>query len=196
MFLARTKKTFEIVLSKIIPAGVGWQAAAFVFDGAGALPFALATGAGDGMAVFGGHMLWSLTMKKDLGVEKKTATLLGTGAFCSGTVWQPTVDYFCSVPMTGIVCATVFFLGLRGARTVLQEPASYVRDAGLSLSIGGAAGMFVFTDPTLVSFPLFHVLPNTAAAQACAIAGLSTGTGFTLVQTMQNMKNGPCWLDE
>jgi hypothetical protein len=171
---ARFVTTAEVTVSKIFPAGFGWQTASIVAESnfgfaADSLNFALTTGAGDGIGVLGGHMAY-YTAKKSL-VESKinltaefhTGILLGTAAFCSGTAWQPLVDAlqganlsFMSVfAGTWAGCGLAFYAGLRAGRTILSGPLKYIQeptydnskaDASLSMVIGGATGFFVGTD--------------------------------------------------
>lgn len=53
--------TAEVAVSKIFPAGFGWQTAATLAEGAGMqtsdLSFYLATGVGDGIGVLGAYAL-------------------------------------------------------------------------------------------------------------------------------------------
>lgn len=164
--------TTEVTLSKIFPAGFGWQAGSVVAGDMGLTAtdagFALMTGVGDFTGVFLGHSVFYAVKSlfaKDVSVFKEvnTAFFLGSAAFFSGTAWQPIVNTLQSagysfVGVTGITtmaCAASFFTGLRLARMVypklgLQvEPNNYKNlknDASLSLSIGAAGGGFVGTD--------------------------------------------------
>ena len=163
----------EVTVSKIFPAGFGWQTASIVADGLGyqadSLNFALTTGLGDAIGVLGGHCLFYAGKKALTGAdinmtsEFQTGVLLGSAAFCSGTAWQPIVNAlqganlpFASVFMgTWIGCGVSFYLGLRVGRTLLSGPFQYIaepsfenqkNDASLSVAIGGATGFFVGTD--------------------------------------------------
>ena len=100
-FFKRSQSTFEITLSKIFPAGFAWQAAAISMNilhiPSTSLYFALGTGICDGMGVLYGHRLWTKWKKKydatiNIEREKKVSRWLGTAAFMSGTMWQPTVN--------------------------------------------------------------------------------------------------------
>ena len=91
--------TIEVIVSKIFPAGFGWQAASVVAGNQGfeadTLNFALTTGAGDFAGVFAGHTTFSLLkfiMGYDKSVDVTGGLWLGSAAFCSGTAWQPTVN--------------------------------------------------------------------------------------------------------
>lgn len=166
--------TGEIMVSKLFPAGFGWQAASCIADSSFGLAatspgFALMTGLGDMTGVICGHMLYktiqnSVTDKEiDLGAEFKTSVWLGTAAFCAGSSWQPIVNFlhddlqlgFTStfVGVTGM-CGSMFFAGLALGRTIypwmpsVGSGKSLMQDAGLCLSIGGATAMFVATDPS------------------------------------------------
>ena len=103
MFLTRCASTLEVAVSKIFPAGFGWQYASCVADGhlglaADSAGFALCTGVGDGLGVFAGHTMYMLGKRAfvdpdiDAAHEAHTGLFLGTAAFCSGTMWQPAVD--------------------------------------------------------------------------------------------------------
>ena len=107
-FGKRMVSTAEVMVSKIFPAGFGWQGASVVaenagFDGA-SLNFALTTGAGDFLGVLTGHTLYmaikkGVTGSDDINIthEAQTGLLLGSAAFCSGTVWQPIVNFAQSI---------------------------------------------------------------------------------------------------
>jgi hypothetical protein len=95
----RLVPTLEVTVSKIFPAGFGWQAASVVAGDAGfeadSLGFALTTGAGDFAGVFLGHTTYSMlkyaVTGKGTGPDAVTGLWLASAAFCSGTAWQPTV---------------------------------------------------------------------------------------------------------
>jgi hypothetical protein len=165
--------TAEVSVSKIFPAGFGWQSASIVAENAGfqadSMAFAATTGFGDGLGVVMGHTAFygakkalvdsSINMKR----EAHIGVLLGSAAFCSGTAWQPLVDALqgANLSFTGVFagtwvgCGTAFYLGLRASRTVLSGFMEHVHeptyensktDASLSVAIGGATGFFVGTD--------------------------------------------------
>jgi hypothetical protein len=172
--LDRFTITAEVTVSKIFPAGFGWQTSSilacnyfgFATD---SLNFAVTTGLGDAIGVFCGHVLYygskktiydgSINMKR----EGQIGFLLGTAAFFSGTAWQPIVNLLqgANLPFvqvfagTWLGCGTAFYVGLRCARTVfsgsmehIQEPTyeNSKNDKSLSAAIGGATGFFVGTD--------------------------------------------------
>lgn len=173
-FGKRMVTTAEVMVSKIFPAGFGWQGASVVaenmgFDGA-SLNFALSTGAGDFLGVLTGHTLFMVAKKGvtgnddiNLKHEAQTGLLLGSAAFCSGTAWQPIVNvshalnlgFNASAGLTLAVCGGAFFAGLRGFR-MLYSPvmdgveennySNLKNDAALSASIGAATACFVGTD--------------------------------------------------
>lgn len=163
----------EVTVSKIFPAGFGWQSASILASELGhatdSLSFAFITGAGDGIGVLGGHMAYFGIKKAlidssvDMAKQLHTGILLGSAAFCSGTAWQPVVNILqgINLPFSGVfagtwvACGTAFYVGLRVGRTILSgflehvhEPTyeNSTRDANLSLAIGGATGFFVGTD--------------------------------------------------
>lgn len=229
-FGARTATTLEVIVSKIFPAGFGWQGASVLADNAGfagdSLQFALSTGAGDAVGVFTGHTLF-YALKKLSGLDPDismrdqvhTAVLLGTAAFVGGSSWQPTVNlmqaaglgFNASAALTGAVCGTMFFAGLRAARNVYPglgltgiEAPSYANvkaDFGLSVAIGGATGAFVGTDVSYGAAnwlrPVVGVEDGMADLLGCTLAGTSTGLGFAAVQTAENVAvpRGKNWVD-
>jgi hypothetical protein len=166
--------TVEVTVSKIFPAGFGWQSSSIIADShfgyaSDSMNFALTTGVGDGLGVLIGHYAYYATKKAvtgsdlDLTATLHTGILLGSAAFCSGTAWQPLVNAmqganlpFSQVFMgTWLGCGAAFYVGLRMARTILSGPLQHVKeptyenskaDASLSVAIGGATGFFVGTD--------------------------------------------------
>lgn len=173
-FLARFTTTAEVTVSKIFPAGFGWQSASIVAENslgyaADTTAFALTTGLGDAIGVFIGHGTYygmkralvdgTINMEK----EGQTGFLLASAAFCSGTAWQPLVDILQGANLsfiqvfagTWVGCGTAFYVGLRAGRTILsgymehiEEPTfeNSMNDKSLSAAIGGATGFFVGTD--------------------------------------------------
>merc|ERR1719182_654222 len=63
----RFQVTLEVMVSKIFPAGFGWQGASILADNMGmsdsSLSFALTTGVGDGIGVLTGHTLFMMAKK-------------------------------------------------------------------------------------------------------------------------------------
>jgi hypothetical protein len=225
----RFVSTAEVTVSKIFPAGFGWQSASIVADGAGfeadTLNFALTTGAGDFVGVLTGHTAYyaakkAITGSEDINMkaEAQTGFLLATAAFCSGTGWQPIVNTlqgmnlsFASVfAGTWVGCGTLFYLGLRGGRTIfssmehIEEPTyeNSKNDASLSVAIGGATGFFVGTDAAYLPDQNFlinvvGIADGTPDLTGCAIAGSSTALGFATCQSAFNVAfpAGKCWND-
>jgi hypothetical protein len=167
--------TGEVIISKIFPAGFGWQSSSILAENyLGYSPdsaaFALTTGMGDAIGVMVGHCGYYAMKKAVTGNDKiilkrefDTGILLASAAFCSGSLWQPLVDAlqganlsFTSVfAGTWVGCGTAFYAGLRIGRTVFPSFLEYVEepsyensttDAALSVAIGGATGFFVGTD--------------------------------------------------
>jgi len=185
-------------VSKIFPAGVGWQGASVVADSMGytatEVPFFLMTGAGDFLGVFAGHVSFYAVKKMaidktiDMSETIQSGTWLASAAFCSGTAWQPLVNLFHDIlgfgfagTFTGVWmgCGAAFYAGLRLGRVVLPqicptiEPPNYdnsCADTALSISIGGATAFFVGTD---VSFVTSDVDQNWLRP----IVGIEDGTG-------------------
>jgi len=166
--------TAEVTVSKIFPAGFGWQSSSIVADEylgyqADSMAFALTTGVGDAIGVFLGHSTYFAIKKAiadasiNMTREVHTGALLASAAFCSGSVWQPLVNALQGANLsfgsvfagTWVGCGTAFYLGLRGSRTILSGYLEYVQeptyensktDSSLSVAIGGATGFFVGTD--------------------------------------------------
>lgn len=166
--------TAEVTVSKIFPAGFGWQSSSIIAEtklgySADSMAFALTTGFGDALGVVLGHCAFygakkalidsSIDMKK----EFQTGFFLGSAAFCSGTAWQPLVDALQGANLsfmqvfagTWLGCGTAFYVGLRAGRTIfsgfmehIEEPTyeNSLNDKSLSAVIGGATGFFVGTD--------------------------------------------------
>lgn len=167
--------TAEVTVSKIFPAGFGWQTSSIIAENnfgfaADTMNFALTTGVGDGLGVLSGHCLYygakkAITDDDSINLESEfqTGILLGSAAFCSGTAWQPLVDVLQGANLsfngvfagTWVGCGLAFYAGLRGGRTILSGFLNHVEeptyensknDASLSCAIGGATGFFVGTD--------------------------------------------------
>mmetsp|Transcript_12411 Transcript_12411/g.24811 ORF Transcript_12411/g.24811 Transcript_12411/m.24811 type:complete len:319 (+) Transcript_12411:81-1037(+) len=227
----RFKITAEVTVSKIFPAGFGWQSSSIFAEeylgySADSMAFALTTGLGDAIGVMAGHCVYyaakkSITGDDSINMERETQTglLLASAAFCSGTAWQPLVDVLqgANLPFmqvfagTWIGCGTAFYLGLRGARTILSGPCKYIHeptyensktDKSLSAAIGGATGFFVGTDTAYLPaqnflFDVVGIHDATPQLMGCAIAGTSTGLGFVAAQTTLNAiyPAGKLWND-
>ena len=95
----RMTVTAEVGISKIFPAGFGWQTAAYFAEGAGMeatdMSFFVSTGVGDGIGVAIGHTLYCALKKvvtgnkdMDIGKESQVGIMLGSAAVCSGGIWQ------------------------------------------------------------------------------------------------------------
>ena len=276
--VSRFTYTVEVIVSKIFPAGFGWQAASCVAGAQGfeadTLNFYLTTGAGDvslllprrksaapgaeclmrspgpracvctphalpappvlaklvlpllltpGIlfqilrlapqfaGVLAGHSLFSIAkaaMGKGggLGSDLVGGLWLATAAFCSGTAWQPVVNFLhdtagCNFVQTAVGCGMAtggaFFVGLRLGRIIYaplglpaQDYDNLGADAYLSVSIGAATGTFVGTDVTFadnVIRPAFGVEDNMTDLEGMVRAGMSTSTGFLCMQSIQNV---------
>lgn len=207
--LRRFKNTGHVMVSKIFPAGMGWQLGSVLAAGSDPFTFALATGFGDALGVGAGHLTYEAVFRgKKVSTERSTALLLSTAAFGSGSIWQPTVDTALSfgtvecVPVmfgTGVVCGTVFLGGLRLGRRIYDVPAvPLVQDVQLATSIGGATGTFVATDPSLagnVAADVLGITDTDAILTAGIKAGASTASGFAAVQSVQNATVSRAWTD-
>ena len=101
MLSQRFQVMAEVAVSKVFPAGFAWQGASLLADNLGmsadSLSFALATGIGNGLGLLTGHTLFMVIKAEhalavtgedsiDIGSEVQTGMLLGSAAFCSGTV--------------------------------------------------------------------------------------------------------------
>ena len=249
---ARIMRTSETIISKIFPAGAGWQTGMIIANNNAYSPLAtcLSVGAGEATGLAMGHLLFSgiksayrnktWNAKKELG----TSALLGSASFGSGAIWQPVVDtskflyentkyllsyelnqlnpninitpndleFYSVAGTTGLVCGFSFYLGLRIYRRLFslsifnsliaidnanKQNAKY--DRQLSLSIGGATGAFVATDPALLGNPAQYLVinNNTISKDSIIIAGTSTGIGFSSIQSIQNLlvRRNRSWLD-
>jgi hypothetical protein len=172
-FVNRIKVTAEVAVSKIFPAGFGWQ---YFSSLAGDMGFAstdmgmaVMTGVGDALGVGLGHAAYFAVKKAvmdkaiDMSQQLQIALFLGSASLFSGTAWQPTVNachdhglgFTSTALITGGVCGTAFLVGLRGGRNVygrllshIEKPTmqNLVADAQLSAAIGGAGACFVGTD--------------------------------------------------
>mmetsp|Transcript_17017 Transcript_17017/g.64885 ORF Transcript_17017/g.64885 Transcript_17017/m.64885 type:complete len:269 (-) Transcript_17017:341-1147(-) len=172
--LSRFTITAEAAVSKLFPAGFGWQLASVLAEnsgyGAEQLGFFTITGAGDMAGVFLGHTMYFLGKKMlvdksiSMAEQAQVGLLLGSAAFCSGFCWQPIVNalqgadlsFNTVVGLTTLGCGGAFFAGLRLGRglysnlgmSAVPPPTekNLMKDANLSLSIGAATGAFVGTD--------------------------------------------------
>ena len=208
-----------------------WQSSSIIAEeylgySADSMAFALTTGFGDAVGVMAGHCAYfaakkSITGDESINMERETQTglLLASAAFCSGTAWQPLVDALQGANLsftqvfagTWIGCGTAFYLGLRGARTILSGPCKYIHeptyensttDKSLSVAIGGATGFFVGTDTAYLPAQNFlidvvGIHDTTPQLMGCAIAGTSTGLGFLAAQSTLNAiyPAGKLWND-
>lgn len=168
--------TAEVCVSKIFPAGFGWQggcvAATHMGYGSTDMGLFLLTGAGDAVGVGIGHLAYyalknALGYKQDMTAQAHTSVLLSTACMFSGTAWQPLVNFLHDSGLgfdgtaLGVVggCSFLFFAGLRFGRLLWSpiltkvEKATYANlkaDAGLGVAVGGATGAFVGTDVSFV----------------------------------------------
>jgi hypothetical protein len=174
-YAKRFTVTSEVIVSKIFPAGFGWQSSSILAENylgyaPESISFALTTGLGDAIGVLAGHCGFYavkkiVTSNPDILMKREfdTGVLLASAAFCSGTAWQPLVNVLqgANMPFQGVFvgtwagCAAAFYFGLRAGRTVLPGVLEYVEeptyensknDTSLSIAIGGATGFFVGTD--------------------------------------------------
>ena len=224
MSSSRTFKTGEVIISKLFPAGCGWQAASILAESANyiptSLPFFLTVGLGEGLAVGIGHITY-YTIKKNIAhsninlKEQIASSLqLGTAATMSGTIWQPSVNLFSSYGFfpssigTLCICGLTFYSGLRFSRSLYgnflgmqlekKTKENNVNDMLLSVSVAGAAGLFVATDVSLANnflISYFGITDNMSNLAGIGTAGLSTACGFTGIQLFQNTFLKKNWID-
>jgi hypothetical protein len=213
-FFARLVQTADIAVSKLFPGGFMWQAGSVVAVNAGFqstdVAFALATGVGDCIGVSVGHVLFtaikSIFTGQSVAKEIPVGVWLGSAAFWSGTLWQPAVNlcagFGWSFPAVflgvGAICCAAFFVGLRGGRVLYRgigitgnNSHNFGEDVGLSVAIGGAAGMFCATDITIPKNAwdvYFGVTPSMTPVEGCMRAGASTALGFSIAQILQNTR--------
>ena len=100
----RLKGSLEFAVTKIFPAGAGWQGASIMAGSLGiastSLAFFATMGLGNLLGVFLGHFItafWKKTMRIEdaalnLKGETEVAMLLSGAAFCSGAAWQPALN--------------------------------------------------------------------------------------------------------
>lgn len=168
--------TAETIISKIFPAGFGWQIMSMITPySPDTIYFALQTGGGDALGVFLGHVIYHIIKKRnrmirssnmmDMNKEIQIGAYLGMAAFGSGTAWQPVVNILQSMNLsfeyvfvgTAISCTTIFYIGMRTFRMLLSDHNRFHHiniptyhnshyDGSLALSIGCGTGFFVSTD--------------------------------------------------
>lgn len=223
-FGSRFYITAEVTVSKLFPAGFGWQYSSTIADGMGyqadQLEFFAITGGGDFVGVLGGHTAF-YTIKNAVVGGGSMKSIVGDGlwlasaAFCSGFAWQPIVNFWqgMDVPFVGVFagtwagCGLAFFGGLRLGRMVLpwMEGTTYdnlKNDASLSAAIGGATAFFVGTDVAYKPTENFlidqlGIQDSATDIEGCVTAGTSTAVGFLAAQTVENIiyPKNTCWLD-
>ena len=209
--------TLEVTVSKIFPAGAGWQAASLYADKLGfaadSASFALTTGVGDGIAVAAGHTGYYAAKKAiadptiDMGEQAGLGVWLGSAAVCSGALWQPLVNalqaseklpFEAVAGMTAVGCGGAFLTGLRVGRAVMPwvpdcDSGNFATDAYLSMAIGGASSFFVGTDVAYLGGdgnflrPVVGVEDFDSDLLGVAKAGTSTALGFVAFQSVQNV---------
>jgi len=222
---ARFVSMTEVTISKIFPAGFGWQSSSVVADGmkygAEDLEFFAITGAGDFVGVLTGHTMYYAIKKATVDPEIDMGDTVGTGlwlasaAFCSGFVWQPVVNFWQGIDVpfnvvfagTWAGCGLGFFAGLRLGRVIYPFIPSgnyenFKNDATLSTAIGGATACFVGTDTAYKIdenwlSDIVGVNDDDSDIQGCIKAGSSTALGFLGAQTVLNVAwpAGKLWND-
>jgi len=174
LFNRRMATSAEVAVSKIFPAGAGWQLASAVADGCGfattSLPFFCLVGLGDLSGVALGHVTYQFLKKKlfgatsiSIGAEVQTAALFGGAAFFSGACWQIALNAFNTLGFTftqalagvSLSSTVAFFAGLRIMRRLLSPSMPAVEgitydnqesDLALAAAVGVGCGFFVGTD--------------------------------------------------
>lgn len=222
---ARFVSTAEVTVSKLFPAGFGWQGASVIADGmkyeATELPFFAITGAGDFAGVLIGHTTFYGLKKAlvdpsiDMGETVGSGVWLASAAFCSGFAWQPIVNFWQGMSVdfntvfagTWAGCGLAFYTGLRIGRIVMPwMPSGDYRnlknDASLSVAIGGATAVFVGTDTAYNPDqnwlrPVVGIEDGDSDIVGMVKAGSSTALGFCGAQTFLNVAYpaGKLWND-
>lgn len=136
-FEQRMDTSVEVTVSKIFPAGAGWQLASVVAANCGfastSLAFFACVGLGDMSGVFLGHVLYQFFKKTrgaevNMDTEIQVGSLLGGAAFFSGSAWQVAANAFNRLGFTftqslvgvSITSTIAFFAGLRIMRRLLS----------------------------------------------------------------------------
>lgn len=139
---ARCATVAQVAVSKLFPAGFGWQYSSGIAENTFGLEandygFFLVTGLGDFCGVAAGHFSYYLGKKIlydrsiVVGEQAHVALWLAAAAFASGGMWQPFVNFFqaCSgegnhfnthLMATMACCGTMFYTGLRVGRYFLS----------------------------------------------------------------------------
>mmetsp|Transcript_28542 Transcript_28542/g.76839 ORF Transcript_28542/g.76839 Transcript_28542/m.76839 type:complete len:284 (+) Transcript_28542:53-904(+) len=222
---ARFISAAEVTVSKIFPAGFGWQGSSIVADGMGFQPdqlgFFTITGGGDFVGVFTGHTLYYGIKKAtvdpsiDMGEQIGSGVWLASAAFCSGFAWQPIVNFWQGMNVdfntvflgTWAGCGVAFYTGLRAGRVVMPwmpngDYRNLKNDASLSAAIGGATAVFVGTDTAYNPDQnwlkgVVGIEDNDADLTGMIKAGSSTALGFAVTQSVLNVTYpaGKLWND-
>ena len=144
------------------------------------------------------------------------SALIATAALITGCCWQPVTNglmaaageslppnarFALIVASLTLIQGAIFFVSLHGSRLLYSvalqleaidapfERSALVYDSTLSLSLGGAAGLFFATDGPYaanVFTRFFGVFPRTSADMAAFRGGMSYVVGFAVLQLLQN----------
>jgi len=208
--------------------GFGWEFGTIIASLYGfseySYTYAIASGIGDCLGVFIGHMAYCILKyiieklsktdekpnKISLLVEVEIAVFLSSASLCSGTSWQPVVNFFqgtgwpilAVVASTWVCCGCCFFLGIKLFRCLYSPYMNAIpgnawsnlkSDILLSVAVGGGSGVFVMTDATYLNgrgnflVGILGIYPWSSSLQSCSCAGLSTAMGFMFAQYTENV---------
>ena len=213
--LTRYLKTSEVVVSKLFPAGCGWQAASIVAENLNYLPstmpFFLTVGLGEGLAVGVGHLTYytikkklinnQINMKNELG----SALQLGTAATMSGTIWQPTVKVLSNYDFIFASSGTYYLwinfilvLDFPDLYTVIYSQMEIKEMIYYICFCSWCCWYVVATDVSLANnfmMPYLGITDSMSDLHGIGLAGLSTASGFVFVKNFQNIFMKKNWID-
>ena len=180
------------------------------------LPFMLCTGIGDSLGVVFGFALLALFENKVGGVPFDNSTFLRMsgalvmGCTLDGGTWEAIVvlcanhgttgmPFSEAMVVTGLVCGSLFWLGLTLGRLTFRLPQAMLTDISLAVACGGGSGCFVATDKRFRGNWMGKVLGERHGDRIvdCFLAGCSTLIGFLIVQIVlcAVLPYGWCWCD-
>ena len=126
LFLKRTLKTSEIIISRVFLSGCGWNGGSMIAENLDYsivdYNFFFITGCCQALSVMSGHLTYSKLKNRfrkiNMDLEYNKAFHIGSATFLSGCIWQPTVNLFDTYEfsvvstVTGLTCGATFFTGL------------------------------------------------------------------------------------
>jgi|SaaInlStandDraft_2_1057019.scaffolds.fasta_scaffold04362_2 hypothetical protein len=220
LFLKRTFKTSEIIISRVFLSGCGWNGGSMIAEHLDYsiidYNFFFITGCCQAIPVMSGHLTYSKLKnrfrKVNMDLEYNKAFHIGSATFLSGCIWQPTVNLFDTYDfsvvstVTGLTCGATFFTGLLMTKYLCpsididrkDEKSNIQSYLGVSSSIGGATGLSVATDTSIDNNFMgdyFGITGEYTILESLFIAGTSNACGFLALQTIQNMKKKHGWIN-